>query len=573
MSDPLSSSSTEEFDIGPLTWVKKEIHFALAHADENLSQFLTKTDDINLMQTALRHLHQVTGALRMVGLEPVMLVSSTAEKLVNAFISNEVSPARENIAIVKSAIKALGQYLDGLMRGARNQPLALFPTYKALLLPIGVTTCSPVDLFFPKLLSSFVSQNTAPTAMPENFNTWLSVRRGEYQKGLLLILRGGPHQPVLSAMEKIIAAIEKTQSGEARILWWIASAFLSGLASTATAPTAFQKQLCGRLDVEIKRQLDGIHELPDRLIRELLFAIAYMQPATQKLKEIQDAYQLRKLIPSNTKDDPQNTRVKIVIGDLRSKLDAVKEAWNACVSNDLSNISQFNLEAAQLNNFAQSFDNKSLKTLFAKLVDVANDLAINPREINDALALEVATLLLMASEALDNYNHLGKDFRAMTQTAVVRISAALNNKPLPPGGTIVEYVNPHRDPNEHKLFMQLGQESLKTLNQVEDILDGFFRDNTRINELSQISNHTKQLEGVLRILESKKALPLLNACQKIIDKFLNNGGADKGDMELIADGFSNLGLFIMGVQQGYKDPDELLDSSLKLFGLLPDHSK
>lgn len=569
---PLSTPN-DEFDIGPLAWVKREIQFALVHADENIGEFAANLEDLNLARAAQSHLHQVTGALKMVGLEPVTLVSSAAEKLVNAFLNTEINPTREHIVVIRNSIKALSQFLDDLMRGARNQPLTLYPVYKTLLTAVGTTASSPVDLFFPTLLLKPLVHKHDNPSLNNDTNTWLSLKRSEYQKGLLQLLRGVNYQPSLQSMEKVVAAIDVAQTREKTMLWWIAAAFLEGLAITEIPPSPFHKQLCGRLDIEIKHQLDGLIQPAERLIRELLFAIAYMQPTTPRVREVHEAYQLAKLLPPDARDDPQNTRVKIVIGDLKRRLEAVKEAWTAYTSGNLESLSQFTLEAAQLNNFAQSFDNHSVKTLLAKLVDVGNDLTINPREADDALALEIAALLLTAREALDQYNHLGKDFRTLTQTAVVRVSAALNNRPLPPGGISIEYVNLHRAPDDQKLFLQLGQESLKNLNQIEEILESFFRDKSKIGDLNQLNAHIKQLEGVLSMLESPKALTLLRACQKVVEKFIKEGTAEKRFMELIAEGFSNLGLFIVGVQQGYQNPEELLNSALKLFGIPPVNSK
>src|SRR5688500_15918968 len=103
MSDsPTSPLANDEFDIGPLAWVKREIQFALVHADESIGKFAANFDELSFARAAQSHLHQVTGALKMVGLEPITLVSSAAEKLVNAFIIMEVNPTREHIGLIKN---------------------------------------------------------------------------------------------------------------------------------------------------------------------------------------------------------------------------------------------------------------------------------------------------------------------------------------------------------------------------------------------------------------------------------------------------------------------------------------
>jgi len=59
----------EEFDIGPLTWVKDEIDNSLDVVLDHLVQLNENTGDISLVKGAKTHLYQASGALDMVGLE------------------------------------------------------------------------------------------------------------------------------------------------------------------------------------------------------------------------------------------------------------------------------------------------------------------------------------------------------------------------------------------------------------------------------------------------------------------------------------------------------------------------
>ena len=59
----------EDFDVGPLSWVKDEINQALTSVLENLEDVASHPDEVAKLKFSQTHLYQVSGALDMVGLE------------------------------------------------------------------------------------------------------------------------------------------------------------------------------------------------------------------------------------------------------------------------------------------------------------------------------------------------------------------------------------------------------------------------------------------------------------------------------------------------------------------------
>ncbi|MCX7154043.1 MAG: Hpt domain-containing protein, partial [Proteobacteria bacterium] len=72
-------NSRVEFDIGPLSWVKGEIDQSLARALEFLKKFVADPADASLLKASQSQLHQVHGALQIVGLDGVTRVSEELE--------------------------------------------------------------------------------------------------------------------------------------------------------------------------------------------------------------------------------------------------------------------------------------------------------------------------------------------------------------------------------------------------------------------------------------------------------------------------------------------------------------
>jgi len=86
-------SATVEYDTGPLSWVKSEIDHALQQARDTLSKFRPGEDDPAQLRNARTYLNQVSGAIEMVGLQGVALVSQETKKLLEQ-LENQTLPSQ-----------------------------------------------------------------------------------------------------------------------------------------------------------------------------------------------------------------------------------------------------------------------------------------------------------------------------------------------------------------------------------------------------------------------------------------------------------------------------------------------
>ena len=143
-------NAATEFDLGPLTWVKGEIDLALARATEALGQH-ELSGEATQLRFCRTHVHQVHGALSIVGLDGVTQVTESLEALLSALEERRLQLTAEIVATLTQAMAALGKYLDDLVAGEPNQPLRLLPAYQALAAARGQGACSPTDLFYPDL--------------------------------------------------------------------------------------------------------------------------------------------------------------------------------------------------------------------------------------------------------------------------------------------------------------------------------------------------------------------------------------------------------------------------------------
>ena len=143
-------NAATEFDLGPLSWVKAEIDLALERAEQSLAQSAGGAD-VTQLKFCRTHVHQVHGALAIVGLDGVTQVSESLEFLLQGLEEGRLTPDETSIAAIAQALSALRQYLDDLMLGEANQPLRLFPVCQALKAARGLPAGHASELFYPDL--------------------------------------------------------------------------------------------------------------------------------------------------------------------------------------------------------------------------------------------------------------------------------------------------------------------------------------------------------------------------------------------------------------------------------------
>lgn len=116
-------SAATEFDVGPLTWVKGEIDQALERAGAALDEF-EKSGEVTQFKFCRTHVHQVHGALDIVGLSGVTELTEALENLLQTLESDPGANAAAALPDVREALHGLRNYLDGRSRANHTSPCA-----------------------------------------------------------------------------------------------------------------------------------------------------------------------------------------------------------------------------------------------------------------------------------------------------------------------------------------------------------------------------------------------------------------------------------------------------------------
>lgn len=542
-----------DIDIGPLSWVKGEIDLALERAAAALATHAANADpDGKELTAACMHLHQAHGALAIVGLDGITEFSDALEKLFSA-LSDGSTPWSDSAAqAAQDGLTALRGYLDGLMGGEPNQPLKLLPAYAALLTARGEPAPGPATLFFPDLTQRPPRREVEPSPLaPDKLAARLKMARMAFERGLLKWIKGEARGIV--EMRNAIGMIEATQLQPAgRAFWWAALGFYDALAAGALPESSAGdvKKLALKIGAQVKKLVDGsaaADAVPDRLMAETLYHVGMAKGGGDQVEVVRAAYRLADLIPRPANADAETLRPQI--RRLRETLAGAKDDWNKLCAGSAAALPPFHEKITLLAERGADIGQADIGKLTAALSTLADVLRRDPSRHNDSMAIEVATALLLADTALENFDGLDADFGHQVDTVTARLDAVQRNE------TLGELALPQLDAmsrraQERLLLATVAREMSANLGNIEQTLDAYFRDPTKQATLTTLSRPIKQVEGALVMLSQDRAGAILQECAAQIIDLAAGEPATPADFEDLARKLSALGFFVEQLESG-----------------------
>ncbi|HZZ92545.1 MAG TPA: Hpt domain-containing protein [Usitatibacter sp.] len=569
----MAANVENDFDLGPLTWVKTEIDHSLNQARETLDKLTAAPAERAPVKYILTHLHQATGALSMVGLGAATRFNEELEKLVALLEGEDAARLPEMALSAKRAISALSRYLDALISGQADQPMRLLAPYLELNHATGRNDGQEGDLFYPDLATALPPLPSAAPLDDAVLAKALAHQRSQYQQGLLRMLKGGDISEALRQMHAALGAIESLPpAGANRGFWAAAAAFFDALVLGGAEVTPRVKPLFAKLDQQIKQLIDGVAKVPERLFRDLLLAVGHARPVSERIQVLKAAYRLEALlaVPEGARS-AGDEQLASLVRELRELTNQQKDTWLKYTSGNRAAIEPFGKQAIVLAERAARLGNAEVQRVLARLAEVAPPLKAKAIPPSEAQSLEVATALLFIESALENYSKLGADFAKQAQTVAARLQGALAGEALAPvdaaHGGLLDAMT--RRAQEKLLVFQVGQEVQVNLQGIESVLDGFFRDASRRADLAGLAPQFAQVQGALMIMELNDAAALNAAVMARVQQFADGSLDGAGEnAELVAEGLSALGLYVTALQQGSSSAADALVPALRRFGLV-----
>ncbi|WP_373988945.1 Hpt domain-containing protein [Duganella sp. BuS-21] len=536
-----STSQQPQLDTGPLSWVMVEIRESLARSRTALFEAGGREpeDQATQLQHAKSHLHQAHGALQMVDIEGVGLLTAVAEAALDSFKAGTLKCSTDNAQGVAQLYQALVEYLEELLDGAPSQPARLFPYYRAVQEMLGVERIHPADLFYPDL-SQPVS---LPTAEADDVDTAgvpdYAAFRQRFERALLPYMKGTGDAGALLEAIKLVA--DAQHDGQARAFWRAMQGFAELVAAGQLPGSLYVKQLFGLINLQIRRLSQGTAAQPEAMLRDALFFIATAgaESSSPTVQQLRSAFALDGLAPVDYEtrrygqiDIEALERAKAGIAQAKAKWDRLAGAE---IDPDLDAAFEASLHEVAAD--CEKLNLPALSALLRQLADVARKAISAGR--SEELALEMATALLFAEHGLQHIRHLPDDFAAHADTIGARLLALVAGQ-TPPEPAQWQDGLAHQMQQDDTV-VALAMEMKTGLRQVEKVLDDYYADPSKRPALLELGPVLHQLQGALSVLDQDDAMQAAQHVKLAVQALARGEGEPASESKALDDIAQNVG--------------------------------
>jgi chemosensory pili system protein ChpA (sensor histidine kinase/response regulator) len=569
----------ENFDSGPLTWVKDQIDQLLNSVLENLQTVQTNMDDTSALRFSQTSLYQATGALDMVGLEGCKRYCNELEKLAAKLEKKTLNATPDIITAFTQAVKTLQSYLQDLLNGSPDIPLRLYPSLSPIVVAQG-ETLDESELFFPDTSNSAPKSLPSKTLSDAEYASYIVEQRVAYQKSLLNWLQ----TKQTSAVETMTAAVSNVsqaqQKNSNKTLWWVASAFTESLEQKEIAENQGAKRLCRKLDQELRHFAEGVTKPHNNLLRDILYYVAISESDKSNVLQVKEVFELDDLIDKkssanfigNMIDADETAIVQQLIAELEtlrdvwdeisntidwSKVDAKSQANQKAVALDNILITKFSDKLAISQTLTQSLSQMLIVDFYSVLQQASNTLRDDASKVNYAALIEIAAALNLIETSLHSYQDLDPDRIQKLHAELLRLESISSGKlydklELDRAGEL--------DRDTVKAVVIHIKESLKI---VEQALDSFFRNPADKSLLTITPQPLKQVSAVFDMLGMAMPTTIITASGHFIEHFARDDYVtDQTHFELVAESLSMVGLYADEMPRTRPESEAALESAL-----------
>ncbi|MDF1484864.1 Hpt domain-containing protein [Ramlibacter sp. H39-3-26] len=523
-SAPTADGLHGDQDLGPLAWVLEELQKSLDGSVKALRRFVRDAElargsdlaalDASALRVARQQLHQASGALEMVGMEPPAVVLKAMEAAVQKFVQRPESCSDEAANAIERASFALSEYLAAVLAGKVVSPVGLFPQYRDVQALVGGASVHPADLWPAE--RRFREPNTA---LPERPAVYDTDARTRLDRALLQTIKSGDAAAARELSTMCLALAGGQSERQIRTFWKISAGFFEAIALGLVPVDVYVKRVASRVLLQYTALARGETRVADRLLQDLLFFCAQAKSATPApaLNAVRATFALDRFPPVDYEVMRFGRYDPAVLVQARKRIAAATETWSALAGGDRNKfkpaVDQFSLVSDSLRKLLP--DSEGLATALMHAIDTTTRSGEPP---SPALAMEVATAVLYLQAAFEDLD--AGDGRIAERTASLaqrleRVTAGGDSEPLEPW---MEEL--YRRISDHQTMGSVVDELRATLAEAEKSLDQYFRNPADKDALMPAPGHLAQMRGVLSVLGLDQASLAVMRMRESVERLL-----------------------------------------------------
>ena len=512
-------------DLGPLAWVLDETRKSIESATKSLKRYAHDAEaargvdlasvDGSQLRIARQQLHQVVGALDMVGQSVAAQMVRGMEGAVQRFVLHPEKCTDEAARTLERAGFALVEYLESQLGERPRSALGLFPQFAQVQQMAGADRIHPADLWTVPWRWADPAMPAAPQPL-----TYGPEVRSRLDQRVLKIMK---HGDVNAAAELGVISLGLAQGETMRqpsVFWKVSAGFFDALGAGRIPMDVYAKRAASRILLQYTSLARGDQNVSERLAHDLLFFCAQAEPSPNASPVLDSVRQTWSL--DRQRAEPYNQSTfglydPAVLAQARRRIEAVKENWSALAGGDLARVKacvdQFGLVAESLGKL-----HDQAGPLALALNSVAQQTASSGKPPSPELAMETATAVLFLEASFADFQPSDAVVVTRMRQLAERLDAVRGGATAPPLESWMEAL--YRSVSDRQTMGTVVGELRITLSEAEQHLDQFFRHPSDKRPLASLPGLLGQMRGVLSVLGLDQAALAVGRMRDVVDELL-----------------------------------------------------
>jgi chemosensory pili system protein ChpA (sensor histidine kinase/response regulator) len=572
-------STSTKVDPSTLGWVKAEIDDTLKQARLELEAFAENPADKTRLRFCITHLHQVVGTLLMVELDGAALLARETEALADAILNNNAPADNGVLETLTRAILTLPDYLSRLQFGQPDVALRNVPLVNEMRAARGAEPLAEAELFSPDL-SVRPPRGAAAHAKlsDDDYRDLARQLRPAYQSALLHWLRDAAND---EALQQIGATFDElqTQTGlvPAEQLFWVAGGLVEALRDGGVEPTPERKKYLARVDQYTKKLIDGaergaLRKAAEPMIKGMLLEVGKAQSRGARVSQLKQAFELEQLLglgapaPAlEVAELPTPEVLQSVSQVLSKELEQAQDLLSAYFEppqKDANTLAPLGEILHKMSGTLEMVGVPLLKSLVDEIAAVACALQEGRLAEADAASMPMAQALLLVENSARDVVHSAGGWRTQIENGIQRLRGLLSPQARPAADGIEVGEAQLSEAEFRQLLGVVSNEVGANLSKIEEALEEFAADTSRLAQLDDVSGLLSQIQGALRILGQERAAKLLDATHKYVEDLRGGRLApDSAILDGLAVSIGTIGAYVEGLHSGRRNLEALLESA------------
>jgi chemosensory pili system protein ChpA (sensor histidine kinase/response regulator) len=519
-----SEKGLEVRDLGPLSWVIEEVRKSFDAAIKGLKRSIRelneqKSDlaavDINQFRSVRQHLHQVTGALKLLEFEEVAIIVGAMESAVTEFTHRPSLATEFASSKLESASFAVLEYLESLLASKSVSSVGLFAQYRDIKVLTGFDRAHPADLWVRQPFQWHQPEMTAIRTLGYSPQV-----RADMDSALLKVLQSTDTGAAEELCQISLSLAQSQSNSKAATFWKICAAFFEALAQKLIPVDIYAKRSAAGIIIHYNNLTHGDWVFSDKFMQNMLFLCGQAKIEKKEnspcLLTIKKTWALNESQPVNYEIGQFGRFDPAILSLSKKRISVAKELWTALSGGDVQKIrgtsEQFKLVAESLVKLYPSS-----QSLAHALTNASDLVVVTKQAPNAEFAMEVATAILYLEAVFEGWGSSDSEMELRAQKLAQRIEHVRK-------GGQAETVEPwmeelYRRVSDKESMGSVVGELRICLTEVEKSIDQYFRTPTSSQILQSVPVKLSQMRGIFSVLGLDEAASAVVDMRDRVEEF------------------------------------------------------